>query len=72
MLKNSMKVIVIGDMSVGKTCIVTRLVKNQFNEDEKATVAASFVTTTVEKEGKKFALSIWDTVCFYFSFKLFE
>ncbi|BFU22495.1 Rab family GTPase [Entamoeba histolytica HM-1:IMSS-B] len=61
MLNGSMKICVIGDMSVGKTCISNRLIKDQFIDEEKATIAASFVTTKLESEGKEVDVSIWDT-----------
>ncbi|KAL7719931.1 Rab family GTPase [Entamoeba marina] len=61
MLRDSMKICLIGDLSVGKTCIVSRLVKNHFNDEEKATVAASFMTTSLTYDDKTYDISIWDT-----------
>ena len=56
------KVIVIGDCSVGKTCIIQRYTNNTFDENQTATVGASFIdyyfTDTTNTQHK---LRIWDT-----------
>ncbi|ELP84719.1 RAB, putative [Entamoeba invadens IP1] len=60
-LSSTLKICLVGDMSVGKTCVVNRLVKDKFTEEEKATIAASFVTTTLTNNvtNKKVDVSIW-------------
>ncbi|OHT02571.1 Ras-related protein RABF2a [Tritrichomonas foetus] len=56
-----MKVVVIGDTQVGKTCIVTRLINGAFSEDMNATIGAAFQTATVVTETSTVSLQIWDT-----------
>ena len=56
-----MKLILLGDSSVGKTNILTKYLKNFFDPDSKATVGVEFGTKSVEIEGKKIKVQIWDT-----------
>ena len=60
------KVVLIGDSSVGKTSIVSRLRDNSFNENSKPTIGIDmlFLDRDVEIEGgkkKKIPFAIWDT-----------
>ena len=56
------KVIIVGNCGVGKTCIIQRYTKNEFNESQTATVGASFLDQTFEDENKNVhRLRIWDT-----------
>jgi len=54
------KIIVVGDGAVGKTSIVSQFAESRFSEEYKLTVGATFASKTVEVEGKKVRLSIWD------------
>ena len=56
-----MKLILLGDSSVGKTNILTKYLKNFFDPDSKATVGVEFASKNVEIEGKKIKVQIWDT-----------
>lgn len=55
------KVVLIGDSSVGKSNLLSRFSKNEFNPDSKATIGVEFATKTVELNGKKVKAQIWDT-----------
>ena len=55
------KLVLIGPPTVGKTCIVVRLMENIFSYDEKPTVGVTFVTHFQEVNGQKIRLQIWDT-----------
>ena len=56
------KVVVIGDSGVGKSQLVNRFTKNEFNADSKATIGVEFATRTVRIEDKKLVKAqIWDT-----------
>lgn len=55
------KIILIGDASVGKSCIVQQYVTGTFQDLTKATVGAAFISKDVEMEGKNYTLNIWDT-----------
>ncbi|ELP94270.1 RAB, putative [Entamoeba invadens IP1] len=56
---DALKVCLVGNTSVGKTCIVNRLVKGVFNNSEKPTIGSNFVTTCITVDGKPFRLAIW-------------
>ena len=55
------KVVVTGDMNVGKTSIMTRLVKDVFNPDVKSTVGCEHFEKEFNMDGQRIKLSIWDT-----------
>lgn len=63
--KKSFKTVFIGDSSVGKTSIVTRLCKNIFNENNHSTIGASFMTYDLtyktESGANKVRFEFWDT-----------
>ena len=46
------KIILIGDSSVGKTNLLTRFVKNEFNSQSKPTIGVDFFSKTVTIERK--------------------
>ncbi|XP_043290352.1 ras-related protein Rab-36 isoform X2 [Cervus canadensis] len=55
------KVVVVGDLYVGKTCLIHRFCKNVFNHDYKATIGVDFEIERFEVAGTPFSLQIWDT-----------
>lgn len=55
------KVILIGDMSVGKSNLLSRLISNEFNQSTKPTLGVEFGTKIIVSNGKKIKLQIWDT-----------
>ena len=55
------KVVFFGDTSVGKSCIATRFVQNQFFEFQEPTIGAAFLSSTIEIDNKKIRFEIWDT-----------
>ena len=55
------KVILIGDSSVGKTNLLTRFVKNEFNAQSKPTIGVDFFSKTVQIDRKSVKAQIWDT-----------
>ena len=57
----SFKLIVIGDSGVGKSCLTTKAVKNNFEDYYQATVGFEFLTFSVKIEDKLIKLQIWDT-----------
>lgn len=56
-----MKIVLIGDTQVGKTSIVTRLVKGRFDENNVATIGAALQNYYVQRESGNVGLQIWDT-----------
>ncbi|KAK8815818.1 hypothetical protein WA538_004942, partial [Blastocystis sp. DL] len=55
------KVVLIGDSGVGKTNILSRYTKNEFNIDSKATVGVEFASKCITIDGKVIKAQIWDT-----------
>ena len=57
----SLKLILVGDQSVGKTALVTRFLKHQFSEQYRATIGVDFFQATTVVNDETFAVQIWDT-----------
>lgn len=55
------KVVIIGDSAVGKSNLLTRYAKNEFNMHSKSTIGVEFQTQTMEIDGKEVKAQIWDT-----------
>ncbi|KAM4700607.1 ras-related protein Rab-34 isoform 2-T3 [Discoglossus pictus] len=55
------KVIVVGDLSVGKTCLINRFCKDTFDKNYKATIGVDFEMERFEILGIPFSLQLWDT-----------
>ena len=55
------KVIIIGDTGVGKSCVLKRLVENDFKEEHDVTVGVEFGSYIIRIEDKLVKLQIWDT-----------
>ena len=57
----SFKIIVIGDSGVGKSCLTTQAVRNNFEEFYQATVGFEFLTFNLRINNNVIKLQIWDT-----------
>ena len=57
------KVVLVGDTGVGKTCIIQRYVNNSYSEENESTFTSTYTNKVLEfKEyNKKLSLDIWDT-----------
>jgi len=55
------KVVLIGDSGVGKSNLLTRFTKNEFNIESKSTIGVEFATKTIAIDNKKIKAQIWDT-----------
>ena len=57
------KVVLVGDTGVGKTCIIQRYVNNSYSEENESTLSSTYTNKVLEfKEyNKKLSLDIWDT-----------
>ncbi|XP_068186827.1 ras-related protein Rab-34-like [Antennarius striatus] len=58
---NIAKVIVVGDVAVGKTCLISRFRKGVFDKNYKATIGVDFEMERFEVLGVPFSLQLWDT-----------
>mmetsp|Transcript_4647 Transcript_4647/g.14979 ORF Transcript_4647/g.14979 Transcript_4647/m.14979 type:complete len:219 (-) Transcript_4647:129-785(-) len=58
-----MKIVLIGDSSVGKSALVNRFIHNKLLNESKATVGIAFFKQHLvdEDSGQEYALQIWDT-----------
>jgi len=56
------KAVLLGKTSVGKSCLIVRLVKNEFVEDMATTVGAVFLSKMMKQDdARPIKLEIWDT-----------
>ncbi|XP_052207215.1 ras-related protein RABA5c-like [Diospyros lotus] len=55
------KVVVIGDSAVGKSNLLSRYARNEFNPHSKSTIGVEFQTQTLLIQGKEVRAQIWDT-----------
>jgi hypothetical protein len=54
-------VVLIGDSGVGKSNILSRFTRNEFNLESKSTIGVEFATKSIQAEGKTIKAQIWDT-----------
>jgi len=55
------KVVLIGDSGVGKSNLLSRFTRNEFNMESKSTIGVEFATRSVPCDGKTIKAQIWDT-----------
>ncbi|XP_036597734.1 ras-related protein Rab-36 isoform X3 [Trichosurus vulpecula] len=55
------KVVVLGDLYVGKTSLINRFCKDVFDRDYKATIGVDFEIERFQIAGIPYSLQIWDT-----------
>uniref|UniRef100_A0A4W4HQ08 Ras-related protein Rab-25 n=1 Tax=Electrophorus electricus TaxID=8005 RepID=A0A4W4HQ08_ELEEL len=55
------KVVLIGESGVGKSNLLSRFTKNEFNHDSRTTIGVEFSTRTVEMNTVSIKAQIWDT-----------
>lgn len=55
------KVVLIGESGVGKSNLLSRFTKNEFNHDSRTTIGVEFSTRTVQLNGFTIKAQIWDT-----------
>ena len=56
-----LRVLLIGNSSVGKTCILKRFAGDEFDPNFITTIGVDFKIKTIECNGKKIQLQVWDT-----------
>ncbi|MDP2434317.1 MAG: GTP-binding protein [archaeon] len=55
------KYIIIGDMGVGKSCLLHNFTEGKFAPDSPHTIGVEFGTRIIEVVGRKIKLQVWDT-----------
>ncbi|KAH0790066.1 small GTP-binding protein [Histomonas meleagridis] len=57
----SLKVVLVGDAKVGKSCILNRLVHGTFDKNTPATIGAAFMAKIIQTPNETVRLQLWDT-----------
>jgi len=55
------KLLMIGDSGVGKTCLLLRYANDSFSPTFITTIGIDFKIKNIEVDGKRIKLQIWDT-----------
>ncbi|KAK1404873.1 Ras-related protein YPT3 [Heracleum sosnowskyi] len=55
------KLVIIGDSGVGKSNLLSRFTRNEFNLESKSTIGVEFATKTFDFDSKVIKAQIWDT-----------
>ncbi|CAG8952122.1 hypothetical protein HYFRA_00000860 [Hymenoscyphus fraxineus] len=58
---NTISVVLIGDSGVGKSNLLSRFTRNEFNLDSKSTIGVEFATRSIQVDAKTIKAQIWDT-----------
>lgn len=53
--------VLIGDSGVGKSNLLSRFTRNEFNLDSKSTIGVEFATRSISVDSKTIKAQIWDT-----------
>jgi len=53
--------VLIGDSGVGKSNLLSRFTRNEFNLESKSTIGVEFATKSIECEGRTIKAQIWYT-----------
>ena len=59
--ENIIKIVLLGEQFVGKTCLINAYCQNKFLENVHNTISASSMSKDIETSRGKFCLKIWDT-----------
>ncbi|KAK2498948.1 LOW QUALITY PROTEIN: hypothetical protein MC885_011528 [Smutsia gigantea] len=55
------RVVLIGDSGVGKSNLLSRFTRNEFNLESKSTIGVEFATRSIQVDSKTIKAQIWDT-----------
>ncbi|KAJ5676076.1 hypothetical protein N7462_008973 [Penicillium macrosclerotiorum] len=55
------QLVLIGDSGVGKSNLLSRFTRNEFNLDSKSTIGVEFATRSIQVDSKTIKAQIWDT-----------
>ncbi|XP_067425577.1 ras-related protein Rab-11A-like [Emydura macquarii macquarii] len=55
------KIVLIGDSGVGKSNLLSRFTRNEFNLESKSTIGVEFATRSIQVDNKTVKAQIWDT-----------
>ena len=60
-LDEEITIILLGEAYVGKTCLINKLVKNEFIKNNENTIGVNLVKKNMTLKNKKIGVTIWDT-----------
>ncbi len=62
-MKKATQLIVLGEARIGKTSMLNRYCKDEFNEDHLATLGIEFATRKykLREDGTEVSVKVWDT-----------
>jgi small GTP-binding protein len=55
------KLVFVGDVAVGKTSIIFRLLENKFKDSYEPSIGVDFCSKSIRYKGKNLKLQIWDS-----------
>ena len=58
---DNIKIALLGNSGVGKTCIINRYIKNEFKAENESTIGANYQQKVISRNGKTLQLDLWDT-----------
>lgn len=53
-----LKVVILGDGGVGKSCLMNRFVSNRYDENNFHTIGVEFMNKDIEVDGEKYTLQV--------------
>eukprot|EP01084_Bolivina_argentea_P118828 210778_1 len=56
-----LKIVITGDANVGKTSVMSRFMRDLFQQKYNPTIGADFLTKEIQVDGRMITLQIWDT-----------
>ncbi|XP_023246309.1 ras-related protein Rab-24-like [Copidosoma floridanum] len=59
--RENIKVVLLGESSTGKTCLMNRYFKNAYSESERETIGAAFHSKVLQVKNVEYRLNCWDT-----------
>ena len=57
----TVKVVLLGQAGVGKTCIITKFITGEFNPDQMTSLSAQYISKQMTFNDKVIKFDIWDT-----------
>ena len=62
-MSEEIKVVLLGEAFVGKTCIINKFFSNEFNPNTTSNLSSQYVKKKIEfEDGKSLSFDIWDTI----------
>ena len=55
------KIVLVGNAGVGKTNLLARFIKREFDLESKSTIGVEFATQCVKVDGRTIQIGLWDT-----------